>query len=250
MRKKGLLKSALLATSLLLIVTSTSAFASPEPNKVSEVKTSNQESKFNNCVMVEGEESVFTDESGKLVEMTKISNVEEYAKQRGIQLTSPTDEIIHIRPIIDRNIQSDTTDPNNNIAPQAQAAAEYYVKNLSGPREACGADLIRLSYYEPPGGVMTINEGVQASYSVNASISVATVVTAAVGFSVTSSFNVSDAQTVTVPQGKKAEVRAYAINHVWQYEIWERDLIWDDYVTDGIAAKPIGVCFDIILRNA
>ncbi|WP_339324377.1 hypothetical protein [Paenibacillus sp. FSL W8-0194] len=93
---------------------------------------------------------------------------------------------------------------------------------------------------------MSVSQGVSATYGGSVSVS-AKIVSAAVNFSVTSTYTVSDSQTVTIPSGKtRAEVIAHPIYDIYQYDIWEKDLFFDDSVGYGHADKPVGVCFDVI----
>ncbi|GAA0390354.1 restriction endonuclease [Paenibacillus motobuensis] len=197
------------------------------------------------CSEYDGDIRYEYDENGNPIKkIVSIKDTEKYAESQGFTLPSPDAEIELIFPIntiINDNQAYETT---SSISPLA--GNDFYIKKVSGPTKACGSNVIRRSIYSAPGGTMTVSEGISASFSASVNISAA-VVSAGVNFSVTSSFNVSDSQTVSIPSGKSsAEVTARPILDVYSFEIWEKDLFFDDYVGNGSAYKPVGVCFQVV----
>lgn len=104
--------------------------------------------------------------------------------------------------------------------------------------EGCGTDVIGSSYYQGPSiAKMTISEGVSAQVSSSVSVD-NQVVSAGVGFSVTSSFTVADEYTVDVPAGKNYNIKAYPILLLRNFEVWNDPFIgWDTLQGSGYASK-------------
>lgn len=193
------------------------------------------------CEDIKGEVRFEKDENGNIVrKVIKVSDVAEYTKKMGITLPSPHAEIFHISPIME------TPTPANNSSRAKRWIGELYLKNVEGPREGCGQEMIRNSYYEHPGGSMSVSENVQASYGGSTSISTE-IISAAVNFNVTESFSVSDTQSVQIPYGKKANIKAYPILNIWQFDVYERGIFSDSYKDTGWAEKPVGVCFSVVI---
>ncbi|GAC41705.1 hypothetical protein [Paenibacillus popilliae] len=195
------------------------------------------------CEDIKGEVSFEKDGSGKIVKkVIKVSDVEEYAKKMGITLPSPHVEIFHISPIMEMPT------PANNSPHAKRWVGELYLKNVEGPREGCGQVMIRNSYYEYPGGSMSVfSENVQASYGGSASVP-AEIISAAVNFNVSESFSVSDTQDVQIPYGKKANIKAYPMVNIWKFDVYEKDIFSDSYQQGtGWAEKLSGVCFSVII---
>lgn len=127
---------------------------------------------------------------------------------------------------------------------------EYYVEKISSSEKK--GELLRSSWYEYPGGSMTISESVATSYDFSAIASVEggkdtlkAELKTAYGFSVTKSVTISDTQKVKVKKGCKRNIKAYVNNCVYKYELWEDDLIFDDKIGKGTITKPIGVIFSV-----
>lgn len=198
-----------------------------------------------NCTEYEGDIRYEYDGNGNPIkEIISIKDPEKYAESQGFTLPSPDAEIELIFPINTTSNDNQTNENLSSISPLA--GNDYYIKKVTGPTKACGQNVLRRSIYSPPGGTMTVSEGVSASFTASVNLS-AKVVNAGLSFSVTESFNVSDSQTVSIPSGKRsAEVTARPTLDVYSFEIWERDLFFDDYVGTGAAYKPVGVCFQVV----
>ncbi|BFH12626.1 restriction endonuclease [Paenibacillus melissococcoides] len=240
MLKKKFNVTGLLAFLSLALVFLTSVSASANTRFVSsEVPT------YFACEDIKGEVSYEKDENGKIVKkVIKVSDVEGYAKQFGITLPSPDAEIYHISPVTE--MMNITNEPTPTSTYQPLWVGELYIKNIEGPREACGSQVIRLSYFDYPGGTMSVTESVQASYGGSVSVS-AELVSAAVNFNVTNTFTVSDTQNIQVPYGKRAKVTAYPTSQVYQYDVYKKGILSDSYEGYGYAEKPVGVCFNVII---
>jgi hypothetical protein len=121
-------------------------------------------------------------------------------------------------------------------------ADEIYFKDIVTTEER--GELLRSSYYTYPGGTMTVSDSVSASFSTTVGLS-SVVVSAEIGFDVTATYSISDSQNISVPYGKTYNVKAYVNNQKKSFEIWEDDLLFDDYLGTGETYKPIGVIFVI-----
>lgn len=121
--------------------------------------------------------------------------------------------------------------------------AAYYLANVSAPREFCALPAIRTSYYTYPGGTMTVTDSISNTYSADVGVD-AQVVSAGVGFSVTGTSSISDAQDVIVDQGTTKRVQAYAMGSITDYEVWNDPWWRGPYqVGSGSATRYTGVCF-------
>lgn len=107
---------------------------------------------------------------------------------------------------------------------------------------------LRTSSYSSPGGTMTVSEGVEVTWSSNTKVT-AEVLEAELGYSHTSSHNISDAQNIEVPSGKRGYVTAYALHRKTTFDVYNNPLIGSDkYVGSGSSYKPNGVRFEIVIK--
>ena len=127
-------------------------------------------------------------------------------------------------------------------------ANEYYVKK-KGSSEKKGR-LLRSSVFEAPGGTMTISEKVETtvSFSNTASVSggmkeVKAELSSTYGFNVSKSITCSDTQKVNVKKGCTRNCKAYVNVKQYNYELWEDDQWYDDYIGKGSIKRPVGVIF-------
>lgn len=125
---------------------------------------------------------------------------------------------------------------------------EFYIK-LKGTHSAKGK-LLQESVFRYPGGTMTIEQSIACTKTFNASVSAGveayvleSTLSAELGFSVTESVSVSNTQEVKVRKGCKRTVKAFLNEKIYDYELWEKDLYYDDYYGYGSVRKPVGVYF-------
>ena len=69
--------------------------------------------------------------------------------------------------------------------------------------------------------------------------------TASYGFNVSKSITCTDTQNVNVKKGCKRNCKAYVNVKSYNYELWEDDQWYDDYVGKGSIKKPVGVIFTV-----
>ena len=148
--------------------------------------------------------------------------------------------------IIDSNsacIEGDEITNNEDLAtPYEWGAQEIEFRNIS--KTVTRGELLRSSNYVAPGGSMTVSEGVEIGVSTSVSLS-AEVISTEIGFNVSKSINISDTQEIKVPKGKTYICRAYVKVQKYNFEIWEDDVFFDDYLGKGTITKPIGVIFTV-----
>ncbi|PFM59852.1 hypothetical protein COJ48_24760 [Bacillus cereus] len=116
-------------------------------------------------------------------------------------------------------------------------AAIYSIKNVSKTR-GCGRNEIRRSTYLPPGGTMTVSTGMEATVTASGGISKGAVASN-LGFSLNKKYSISDAQNISVPNGKRKTVKAFAELDIWNYSVH----LGPVKTGSGSATKPVGVCF-------
>ncbi|MFE4573293.1 hypothetical protein [Paenibacillus chitinolyticus] len=172
----------------------------------------------------------------------EVENYQELAEKQGVLPPSKDAKLIGISMAYTSPTSNESIKPNNEVVPQL--FGPLYLKNVRNGGNTCGANIIRTSYYQgpTPPSKMVISEKVASSFTSNTNVS-ASVVSAAVGFSVTSEFTVTDEYAFQVPAGKTYEVIARPTNNITNFEVWEKGTFWDSHEGDGQASRPIGICF-------
>ena len=99
---------------------------------------------------------------------------------------------------------------------------------------------LRVSYYGPGTGKMSINQSVSVDFTASTGISW-NMVEAKVGFSLKSSYSVTDTQEIRVPAGKKGKITAYTLYDQWRMDVYKNG----KYVGQEFVHKPIGVSFHV-----
>lgn len=122
----------------------------------------------------------------------------------------------------------------------------YYVTNVTTYTDAlCG--ISQIGYTSGPGPAtleLRINTGVSATYNASVSIS-PSIISAGVGFNVTSSYTVTDVYTIWVPAGHVYDIIAYPLYDEATFDIMYNPVVGAPYkVGWGYALHPSGVCFD------
>lgn len=207
------------------------------------------------CSKFEGDVSYKTSADGSIKKVIEIKDVKHFGEQNNLRLNEG-DKVTLVLPVSSNNNNSDEVidihnsilnNSNNNKYKKFEDVFEpleitKYIKNVRETGNACGSKVIRNSFYAPPGGEMTISQGVQASYTSSVEISTS-IISKAVGFQVTESYNVSDKQHIVVPEGKRGELKAFPYYETKTFEIWELGVVYNKKIGDGTALFPFGVCF-------
>ena len=181
--------------------------------------------------------------------IVQVNNPEAYAKQMGIIAPSSNAKIVGITMVIDGSSSTDLSAakpvPNisSGVSPQS-ILGYYYLYNVSTNGNSCGIQKLRDSYYYGPStATMTVSADVSSTWSANVGVT-SGVVSAGVGFSVTSTCGVSDAYGISVPEGKTYEVIAYPVFTNKSYSVmWHPTIGYESNAGSGNAAKAVGVCF-------
>lgn len=157
-------------------------------------------------------------------------------------LPSPNAKVIG-EEIVASSSPAPTNVANSIIQPQ-WGYPHYYLTDVQNIGGYCGLNKLGTTYGVGPMTLsLTISKGVNATYSDNAGVS-ASVISAGVGYSVTSTYTVSSTGTVYVPSGKEYELVAYPTYSQKSYQVWYNPIIGSAHeVGTGTAAKPTGVCF-------
>ena len=230
MNKKLLTKIIVLCLSVSMIVPNIEAFASKNDNSYVDSKDT---------------QDIDLSDYDYEVSFTSREEIEVLAEEYDLEDADKIEEIIYVP------IEKDLVEENDNeVATVDIGAEEYYIKK-KGSEEKQGT-LLRSSWYEAPGGSMSISESITASVNFANSASVeggsktikATLQTT-YGFSLSKSITISDTQNVTVKKGYKRNVKAYVNNMVYSFELWEDDVFSDDLIGKGTIKRPIGVIFTI-----
>ncbi|PKZ28640.1 hypothetical protein CYJ41_08030 [Campylobacter ureolyticus] len=103
---------------------------------------------------------------------------------------------------------------------------------------------LRVSYYGPGTGKMSINQSVSVGFTASTGISW-NMVEAKVGFSLKGSYGVTDTQEIRVPAGKKGKITAYTLYAQWRMDVYKNG----KYVGQEFVHKPIGVSFHVDIFN-
>lgn len=122
-------------------------------------------------------------------------------------------------------------------------APRYYLEKIRWT-EGCGTAEIRSTSGSGPATLsLEVHHGVSATWNANVSIS-ASVVSAGVGFDVTSDFQITALYQVEIPAGETWEIRAYPTYDIASFEVWHNPLVGSRYrAGQGEAYIPSGVCF-------
>lgn len=93
--------------------------------------------------------------------------------------------------------------------------------------------------------VLTISEGVEATHESSMQVTPVSMLSAAVGFSVTKSYSVEKQTRYEVPRGRMGYVQAYPCYKLYSYELWTNGKfgLGVKRIGNGIAGKPTGVYF-------
>lgn len=125
---------------------------------------------------------------------------------------------------------------------------EYYIK-----RQECSdkeSELIRSSWYNAPSGSMGIIESdlIMCIFPNSASVTggintIEAMLKDVRGFGTSRNMKIS--QDISVKTGYKRNCKAYAIYRGYDFEVWEDDVLKDDYVGKGTVKEPIGIIFTL-----
>lgn len=111
-----------------------------------------------------------------------------------------------------------------------------------------GSPLETTAAWGPKNLGLSVNRTVSASYSTNLGVS-ASVVSASVGYGVTSSYGVSSSTSMYVPNGKLGTLRAYTSYKKHRWNVWDDPCVGSDkYIGVGYSFKPNGVYFESSLK--
>lgn len=146
-----------------------------------------------------------------------------------------------------------TVAPSEAARPRFQQSADgiqpvwgmprYYLQNIRWT-EGCGTAAIRSTSGQGPASLsLEVHHGVNATWHANVGIS-ASIVSAGIGFDVTSDFQITALYQVEIPAGETWAIRAYPTYDIAAFEVWHNPLVGDRYrVGQGEAHIPSGVCF-------
>lgn len=169
-------------------------------------------------------------------------DIEIIAEEYGIDTSEEIEEIYYC-PV--EEVEEDLSQITREIGKN-----EYYVKK-KGSTEKKGR-LLRSSWFEAPGGTLSVSESVETSVNFSNTASVEggmkglkASLTASYGFNVSKSITCTDTQNVNVKKGCKRNCKAYVNVKTYNYELWEDDQWYNDYVGKGSIKKPVGVIFTV-----
>ena len=181
------------------------------------------------------------------VHITDKEMIMDIVEDYGLQPNGDIEEIIYVP------IPEDTfADNESGIATAGfeWGDEEYYIKKIDMFEKQ--GKLLRSSWYEYPGGQMEISQSINITYTISSDKSLAIsndLLEAQLGYTYgidfTESYEIGERQDVIVKEGFKRNVQAYQNNMVYEFELWEEDLIKDDYIGPGTIYEPIGVIFCI-----
>lgn len=123
-----------------------------------------------------------------------------------------------------------------------------YVKKVGPLRVTSGSTPIRMSSGREGTLTMSIQQSVQASYSVSVEIDVEKI-SAGVGFTVSKTYTVTDTTSIKCLPGYETKLLAYPVYHQQSFQVWDDPclpLLNDKIIGTGNARKPIGVMFRVV----
>lgn len=171
--------------------------------------------------------------------------IRQIVKDYNLENSENIEEIIYYPLISVENGDIDSELTTYEIGPE-----EYYIKKKTSYEKKGG--VLRSSWYNAPGGSMTIKQYISttSSFSNSSSVEGGTevlrgILKSSYGFSVTKNISIADTQKVTVKSGCKRNCKAYVNYKVYNFELWEDDVKYDDYIGKGSIKRPIGIIFTI-----
>ncbi|WP_246005799.1 hypothetical protein [Brevibacillus gelatini] len=185
-----------------------------------------------------------------------IKNPEEFVKKAGLKKPDPklkAKSVIIRVPLEESNDEKvyqynkDSRDGKNNregeVTTQDLDLKPDYV-TVTDTSYACGVEEIQRVSGSKGTLTLTVSEKVAATFSANVSVS-AEIVSAGVGFNVTSEYTVTDSNTVDT-NGRFTELVAYPYYRIKYFDVYDEATFGsDNYLGSGEAWKPIGVCFAV-----
>ena len=161
-------------------------------------------------------------------------DAQNYAKEMGIVDAENVLEIY-----ISNNA---TTIEESNVQPYF-FKRDYYIKEDTIETTYETGKLIRRSEYQGPAtATMSVTETFSATFSFDFEVGIDELNTK-LGYSTTSTFSVTDSYTVPVPDGKTYALECYVNNEKKTFEIWDKDLIFDNKVGVYYSIRPVGYVF-------
>ena len=121
----------------------------------------------------------------------------------------------------------------------------YYITNVSGPYEACGIQYVAKVVGGPGPTTIHMSQSTTISNSFSANVDIgAEVVSAGVGFDVTSGYTTTLQCDLSIPQGKYGAIEAYPLYNVYSYDVMYSPFIGSPYkIGEGNASKAVGVFY-------
>lgn len=226
----------------LLVVFNSTASASNRMSKP--VKVSNADNDLGTMVRKTANHTEYvTTDKQKIAEIIKRDNVVVPEGKTVISITT-------VMPNIDSDEEIENT---VEISPKIKSPNTkgivwlgFLVQNVVNQGNDCYySDDIFHTTLGGPGGtiVQTIKDEISASMSCTVGVS-AEVVSAKVGFNVTSTFSISDAYSKILAPTETGAIKSWVLYNLKTYEVWNNWLIGQDtYETDGFALKPSGIMF-------
>lgn len=114
-----------------------------------------------------------------------------------------------------------------------------YLSDVVNHGPVAGLQPIAVNYgYGPMELTLSVNQGVQATYSDNAGVN-AGIISAGIGENVTSSYTVTGSSQVLVPSGEEYKLSAYPVYTYYTYQVWYNPVIGGAYqIGSGYASIP------------
>ncbi len=130
------------------------------------------------------------------------------------------------------SLQSEFVDPN-----------DIYIKRTGSSTFTDYNHITRESIFVGPGSYTmtasdTIECKVSCSYTINLEL-----LSAAFGFDVKQSRTISDNYSTSAAKGEKIKVTAYARYQKYDFEVWEKDVFYDDFLGKGNIKRFCGIEF-------
>lgn len=190
-------------------------------------------------------EYVYAEESDKRIEViTDREYIEKFAEERNLDPSKIKDIRFVIFDESDFEINKhDSKGGGDDLEYGPEGFGDDFELRNIRKSGACGIEPLWITTGKGPGTLRQARSySISATFSTEVSVD-AEFISASLGFDVTAEYTVEDGMELELEAGEYGEIISYPMYRIYSFEIWEVDTFFDDYLGDGTAWKPIGICY-------